>query len=227
MTVKIASRRHAAGPFCLRIAFCRFAAEERVRRAGAARQANETRPEDRDFRRRLFLGRRGCVQPYARRDQRGFWLSRRQRGHGQLYARSAAAPPSHAEAVRVTYDPRSCVTTSCCRSSSRSSPTRRLHNRQGPDRGPQYRARSFRMTAEQRAVAQAYLRQMGRPACGTSRSRSRSRTTARFYPGGRLPPGLHAEEPEPAAISVRWDAPKVAALKANFPQLYRARFRTG
>jgi peptide-methionine (S)-S-oxide reductase len=26
---------------------------------------------------------------------------------------------------------------------------------------------------------------------------------------------------------IRWDAPKVEALEANFPQFYRARFRTG
>ena len=68
----------------------------------------------------------------------------------------------HAESVRVTYDPSVVRYDQLLQIlfSVGADPT--LLNRQGPDVGSQYRAAIVPMTAEQRAVAQAYVRQMGR-----------------------------------------------------------------
>ena len=72
----------------------------------ATRQPSEAgRPQDRDLRRRLLLGRRGRVQPRQGRDQRGFGLSRRQRAPTPPTNGVGSGDTGHAEAVRVTYDP--------------------------------------------------------------------------------------------------------------------------
>jgi peptide-methionine (S)-S-oxide reductase len=76
------------------------------------------------------------------------------------YAAVSTGATGHAEAVKVTFDP------------SRVSYGRLLEvffaiahdptelNRQGPDEGPQYRSSIFFANAEQKAVAEAYIRQL-------------------------------------------------------------------
>ena len=130
-----------------------------------------------------------------------------------------------AEAVRVTYDPRvvrydqllqvffSVVT----------DPTQL--NRQGPDSGTQYRNALFPRTAEQRAVGAAYIAQLKR--AGTWRAPIVTRLEGGgFYPAESYHQDFAAKNPSYPYI-VRWDAPKVAALKRFFPGLYQAAFKRG
>lgn len=132
----------------------------------------------------------------------------------------------HAEAVRVTYDPSVVRYDQLLQIlfSVVADPT--LHNRQGPDRGSQYRAAIVPLSTEQRNVAQAYLRQMGRSGVWDSPIATRVEPYRRFYEAEAYHQDFADRNPDHGYIR-RWDAPKIRALRANFPGLYRSRFRTG
>lgn len=142
------------------------------------------------------------------------------------YRQVVSGTTGHAESVRVTYDPSVIRYDQLLQIlfSVGADPT--LHNRQGPDRGPQYRAAIVPTTDEQRAVARAYIAQMDRSGVWDrpmAVSIERYRT---FYEAEDYHQDYMLKNPRSAYI-VRWDAPKVEALQEKFPQFYRSRFRTG
>lgn len=129
----------------------------------------------------------------------------------------------HAEAVKVTYDPSVVRYDELLRVffSVVADPT--LKNRQGPDVGAQYRAALVPQSEEQRTVAAAYLKQMAasgvwkRPiVAGLERAQA-------FYPAEGYHQDFALKNPRHGYI-VRWDAPKVAALKRMYPALYKPGF---
>ena len=130
----------------------------------------------------------------------------------------------HAEAVKVTYDPKIVRYDELLRVffSVIADPT--LRNRQGPDVGAHYRAALVPVSAEQNAVAKAYLSQMKasglwkRPiVTGIERAQA-------FYPAEAYHQDFALKNPDHGYIK-RWDAPKVAALKRMYPAHYSASFR--
>jgi peptide-methionine (S)-S-oxide reductase len=128
----------------------------------------------------------------------------------------------HAEAVRVTYDPSVIRYDQLLRIyfSVIADPT--LKNRQGPDSGSQYRTALFPQGPEQTAVAKAYIAQLSaarlwnRPIVTTIES-------GPFYPAEAYHQDFALKNPKHGYI-VRWDAPKVAALKGMYPGVYQAAF---
>ena len=142
------------------------------------------------------------------------------------YEKVSGGGTAHAEAVKVTYDPRivrydqllqvffAVVT----------DPTQR--NRQGPDVGAQYRNALVPMNPEQNRVAAGYLAQLRvmdlwkRPIVTTVEP------YRRFYPAAAYHQDFALKNPRHGYI-VRWDAPKVAALQRMFPGLWKAGFTTG
>lgn len=142
------------------------------------------------------------------------------------YDRVSGGSTRHAEAVRVTYDPSVVRYDQLLRVlfSVGADPT--LLNRQGPDHGTQYRAAVVPMNAEQRAVARAYIRQMGTSGVWDDPIVVRIEDYQRFYPAEAYHQDYLLNNPDSSYIR-RWDAPKVEALQSNFPGLWRARFRTG
>ena len=142
------------------------------------------------------------------------------------YARVSGGFTRHAEAVRVTYDPSVVRYDQLLQIlfSVGADPT--LVNRQGPDRGAHYRAAIVPLTAEQRAVAQAYVRQMGRSGVWSDPIAVRVENHRRFYEAEAYHQDFAQRNPNHGYIR-RWDAPKIRALRAQFPRLYRATFRTG
>lgn len=130
----------------------------------------------------------------------------------------------HAEAVKVVYDPKVIRYDQLLRVffSVVADPT--LKNRQGPDVGAQYRSALVPTSAEQLAVAKAYLAQMK-----ASGKWSRPIVTAieraqGFHPAEDYHQDFMAKNPRHGYI-VRWDAPKVAALKRLYPGVYSASFQ--
>ena len=129
---------------------------------------------------------------------------------------------AHAEAVRVTYDPSVIRYDQLLRIyfSVIADPT--LKNRQGPDNGAQYRTALFPQGAEQTAVARAYLAQLS-----AAKLWNRPIVTAiergEFYPAEAYHQDFALKNPKHGYI-VRWDAPKVAALKAAYPGVWQASF---
>jgi peptide-methionine (S)-S-oxide reductase len=144
------------------------------------------------------------------------------RGANPSYDTVSVGGTGHAEAVKVTYDPSIIRYDQLLRIyfSVIADPT--LKNRQGPDSGTQYRTALFPQGAEQTAVAKAYLAQLGgsklwsRPLVTTIESGS-------FYPAEAYHQDFALKNPNHGYI-VRWDAPKVAALKGMYPGVWQAAF---
>lgn len=139
------------------------------------------------------------------------------------YSRVSAGGTAHAEAVRITYDPYVIRYDELLRIffSVGADPT--LHNRQGPDRGAQYRAALVPTSAEQRAVATAYLAQMEKSGVWADPIVTRVERLKTFYPAEAYHQDYMVKNPRSAYI-LRWDKPKIDALKAMFPSDYRATF---
>jgi peptide-methionine (S)-S-oxide reductase len=142
------------------------------------------------------------------------------------YRLVAAGRTGHAEVVKVTYDPSIVRYDQLLQIlfSVGADPT--LLNRQGPDRGSQYRSAIVPMTAEQRAVATAYLAQMRRSNVWEDPIVVAIENPQRFYPAEDYHQDYLLHNPDSPYI-VRWDAPKVAALRTMFPRLWRGAYRTG
>lgn len=139
------------------------------------------------------------------------------------YARVSAGGTEHAEAVKITYDPYVVRYDELLRIffSVVADPT--LHNRQGPDRGAQYRAALIPTSAEQRAVAAAYLEQMEESGVWSRPIVTRIERMRTFYPAEAYHQDFMAKNPDHGYIR-RWDAPKVRALREMFPRDFSASF---
>ncbi|WP_232843118.1 peptide-methionine (S)-S-oxide reductase MsrA [Allopontixanthobacter confluentis] len=140
------------------------------------------------------------------------------------YARIGTGMTQHAEAVQVTYDPKIVRYDELLRIffSVVADPT--LKNRQGPDVGPQYRAALVPVSSEQRAVATAYLAQMKKSGKWNRPIVTALETHKKFYKAEDYHQDFLALNPRHSYI-VRWDMPKVRALKTMYPQKYSARFQ--
>ncbi len=130
---------------------------------------------------------------------------------------------NHAEAVRVVYDPKVVRYDELLRIffSVVADPT--LKNRQGPDVGAHYRSALVPMSDEQRAVASAYLKQMERSGVWSNEIVTKIEGYKAFYPAEDYHQDFMAKNPRHGYI-VRWDAPKVKALKSMFAADYRSQF---
>ena len=140
------------------------------------------------------------------------------------YEQTNTGTTGHAEAVRVVYDPEVVRYDQLLRIffSVVADPT--LRNRQGPDVGPQYRAALVPVNAEQRAVARAYLAQMKKSGVWSKPVVTGIESYRKFYEAEAYHQDFAARNPRHGYI-VRWDAPKVAALKRLYPAHYRASFQ--
>lgn len=129
----------------------------------------------------------------------------------------------HVEAVKITYDPSQIRYDQLLRIffSVIADPT--LRNRQGPDRGAHYNAELIPLSAEQRKVARAYLAQMKRSGVWDQPIVTQVKAAKTFYPAEEYHQNFAAKNPRHGYI-VRWDAPKVAALREFYPGVYRASF---
>lgn len=132
----------------------------------------------------------------------------------------------HAEAVRVTYDPKVIRYDQLLQIlfSVGADPT--TLNHQGPDHGTQYRSALVPLNAEQRKVAAAYLAQMGKSGVWKNPIVTRIESYKAFYPAETYHQDFMLKNPQQGYI-VRWDKPKVAALKSLYPKEYRAAFKAG
>jgi len=82
------------------------------------------------------------------------------------------------------------------------------------------------LSEEQRLVASAYLAQLRASGLWKDRIVTRIERPRRFYPAETHHQDYMKKNPR-AAYIVRWDAPKVAALRRLFPQVYQPGFTEG
>jgi peptide-methionine (S)-S-oxide reductase len=129
----------------------------------------------------------------------------------------------HAESVRITYDPRVVTYGKLLQIffSVAHDPTQL--NRQGPDRGTQYRSALFPENDEQAKVAKAYIAQLtaagsfGADAIVTTLEPGRP-----FYPAEAYHQDFLTRNPTYPYIVFN-DLPKIEALKVVFPDAYRVK----
>jgi peptide-methionine (S)-S-oxide reductase len=142
------------------------------------------------------------------------------------YETVSSGRSGHAEAVQVTYDPAKVRYDQLLRIffSVIADPT--TLNRQGPDSGTQYRSALVPLSEEQRAVAAAYLTQLGASRLWSRPIVTRIEAHRRFYPAEAYHQDFMLKNPRHGYI-VAWDAPKVAALKAMFPANYKTGYTPG
>ena len=135
------------------------------------------------------------------------------------YDQVSSETTRHAEAVKIVYDPNQVSYATLLRVyfSVAHDPT--TLNRQGPDSGTSYRSAIFPQTPAQRAVASAYIAQLGQahvfPAPIVTKLESGG-----FFPAESYHQHFFDRNPSHPYI-VHWDKPKVAAFKAGFPTLAR------
>ncbi len=125
----------------------------------------------------------------------------------------------HAEAVQVTYDPAKVSYGQLLKVffSVVHDPTQL--NRQGPDHGTQYRSAIFTENDEQKRVAKAYVAQLGAAKVYPGAIVTEIVPLPAFYPAEAYHQNYLALHPNEPYIVFN-DLPKVANLKAQFPDLY-------
>jgi peptide-methionine (S)-S-oxide reductase len=135
------------------------------------------------------------------------------------YEQVSTETTGHAEAIKVVYDPAKVSYGTLLRVyfSIAHNPTQL--NRQGPDSGPSYRSAIFPQTAEQKAVAAAYIAQLGKAKVFPRPIVTRIES-APFYTAEAYHQDFFDRNPTHPYIMM-WDKPKVAAFKAGFPSLAR------
>jgi peptide-methionine (S)-S-oxide reductase len=106
----------------------------------------------------------------------------------------------HAEAVRITYDPTEV-------------------NRQGPDVGPSYRSAIFPQNAGQAAQARSFIARLQASRAFKAPIATKIES-GRFYPAEAYHQDFARKHPYHPYILVN-DRPKVSALKAKYPALWK------
>ena len=142
-------------------------------------------------------------------------------GADATYDKVSSETTRHAEAIRVTYDPRKISYATLLRVyfSVAHNPTEL--NRQGPDSGSSYRSAIFPQSPDQARVARAYIAQVGKSGVWGAPVVTRIENGS-FFAAESYHQDFAVKNPSHGYI-VRWDAPKLVALKKTFPALWVAR----
>jgi peptide-methionine (S)-S-oxide reductase len=125
----------------------------------------------------------------------------------------------HAESVKITYDPSQITYGELLRVffSVAHDPTEL--NRQGPDSGTQYRSVIFYNNDEEKRIAEAYIAQLEQAKVFQRRIVTQVVPLKAFYPAEAYHQDYATHHPDSPYIMFN-DAPKVAHLKQQFPDLY-------
>lgn len=125
----------------------------------------------------------------------------------------------HAESVKITYDPSQVTYGELLRVffSVAHDPTQL--NRQGPDDGTQYRSVIFYGNDEQKKIAEAYISQLNQAKVFPHPIVTQVVPLKAFYPAEDYHQNYATLHPNQPYIYFN-DAPKVAHLKQQFPDLY-------
>ena len=137
------------------------------------------------------------------------------------YGEVGTEKTGHAESVEVTFDPSEVSYGTLLRIffSVAHDPTQL--NRQGPDMGPSYRSALFTMNDEQARVAGAYIAQLDAAKAFPEKIVTEVTPYTNFFRAE----DYHQDAATTININpgyiLHYDVPKIAALKATFPELYR------
>ena len=135
------------------------------------------------------------------------------------YEMVSTGETGHAESVKITYDPSQITYGELLRVffSVAHDPTQL--NRQGPDDGTQYRSVIFYGNDEQKKIAQAYIAQLDQAKLFPRPIVTQVVPLKAFYPAEAYHQNYATLHPNQPYIVFN-DAPKVAHLRQEFPDLY-------
>ena len=136
------------------------------------------------------------------------------------YERVSTGETGHAESVKITFDPSQITYGELLRVffSVAHDPTQL--NRQGPDEGSQYRSVIFYGNDEQKKIAQAYIAQLDKAKVFPRPIVTQVVPLKAFYAAEAYHQDYATRHPDQPYI-VYNDAPKVARLQHEFPELYK------
>jgi peptide-methionine (S)-S-oxide reductase len=128
---------------------------------------------------------------------------------------------SHAESVRVTFDPREISYGKILQIYFAVAHDPTQLNRQGPDSGPQYRSEIFPQNETQQKVAQDYIAQLDKTGVYKRPIVTKTNTMkVPFYAAEGYHQDYATKHPYQPYIVIN-DAPKVENLKKTFPDVWR------
>jgi peptide-methionine (S)-S-oxide reductase len=135
------------------------------------------------------------------------------------YETVSSGRTGHAESVQIVYDPSKVTYGELLRVffSVAHDPTEL--NRQGPDEGTQYRSVIFYGNEEQKRIAEAYIAQLDQAKVYNHKIVTQVVALQAFYPAEGYHQSFAAKHPDHPYIAA-YDAPKVADLKKEFPEMY-------
>jgi peptide-methionine (S)-S-oxide reductase len=135
------------------------------------------------------------------------------------YEAVSSGETGHAESVQIVYDPSKVTYGELLRVffSVALDPTE--VNRQGPDEGTQYRSVIFYGNDEQKHIAEAYIAQLNQAKVFRKAIATQVEPLEAFYPAEAYHQNYATLHPDNPYI-VYNDAPKVANLRREFPELY-------
>jgi peptide-methionine (S)-S-oxide reductase len=138
------------------------------------------------------------------------------------YETVSTGETGHAESVEVKYDPSKVTYGELLRVffSVAHDPTEL--NRQGPDEGTQYRSMISYTNDEQKKIAQSYIAQLAEARIFSGKIVTEIVPLKAFYPAEGYHQDYAELHPNNPYIAIN-DAPKVAHLKQQLPDLYRDR----
>ena len=127
----------------------------------------------------------------------------------------------HAESVEVTYDPAKITYGQLLKIffAVAHDPTQK--NRQGPDSGTQYRSAIFYKDAEQKRVAEAYIKQLGDAQVFSKPIVTELAPLSRFYPAEGYHQQFVRRNPDYPYV-VYNDLPKLAELKRGYAAMLKS-----
>lgn len=136
------------------------------------------------------------------------------------YETTSTGRTGHAESVSIVYDPAQVTLGQLLKVffSVAHDPTEL--NRQGPDHGTQYRSAVFYKGDEQKRVIQAYIDQLQHTKIYSSPIVTQVAPLTAFFPAEDYHQNYLSLHPNQPYIVIN-DMPKLGALKAKFPAMYR------
>jgi peptide-methionine (S)-S-oxide reductase len=136
------------------------------------------------------------------------------------YEQVSTGTTGHAESVKVTYDPSKITYGQLLRIFFGVAHDPTELNFQGPDHGTQYRSVIFYGNDDQKKIADAYIAQLEAAKVYPGQIVTEVAPLKAFYDAEAYHQDYAEKHPENPYI-VYNDAPKVANLKAEFPELYK------
>jgi len=133
------------------------------------------------------------------------------------YDRVSSERTGHAEAIRISFDPRQVSYAQLLRIYFAVAHDPTQVNRQGPDVGPSYRSAIFPQTAEQRRLAASFIEQLR----STKRPIATRVESGPFFRAEAYHQDFVRRHPLHPYVVVN-DRPKLAKLKRAYPQYWKA-----